>query len=133
MPRLRSLTWQPGAGGRPGRWRKKHRGRTYYFAGGRGKTDQAACKAAQDEWVQRRAKIEAESPKRHQLDYEREIAKWDQVLTWSREYDDQPMAEIAINAIARLRTKLAVPVPPPLATEDTFDGYFEQAVPQHGR
>ena len=128
MPRTRSLTWQPGSDGRPGRWRKKHRGRTYYFAGGRGKTDQAAYKAAQDEWVQRRAKIEAESPKRHQLDYEREIAKWDRVLTWSREYDDQPMAEIAINAIARLRTKFAVPVPPPLATEDTFDGYFEPAV-----
>jgi integrase len=128
MPRTRSLTWQPGSDGRPGRWRKKYRGRAYYFNGGRGKSDQAANKAAQEKWVQLRAKIEAETPKRHQLDYEREIANWDRVLAWSRQYDDQPMAEIAINAIARLRTKLSVPVSPPLAMEDTFDGYFEPEV-----
>ena len=132
MPRTRSLTWQPGSHGRPGRWRKKLRGRTYYFAGGRGKTDQAAYKAAQDKWVQIRAKVQAETPKRHQLEYEREIATWNRVLTWSRQNDEQPMAEIATNAIARLRAKLAVPIPPPLAATDSFDGYFEPAVRSPG-
>jgi integrase len=132
MPRTRSLTWQPGSHGRPGRWRKKLRGRTYYFAGGRGKTDHAAYKAAQDKWVQIRAKVQAETPKRHQLEYEREIATWNRVLTWSRQNDEQPMAEIATNAIARLRAKLAVPIPPPLAATDSFDGYFEPAVRSPG-
>jgi integrase len=128
MPRTRSLTWQPGSHGRPGRWRKKYRGRIYYFAGGRGKTDQAAYRAAQDAWVQIKAKVQAETPKRHQLDYEREIATWSQVLTWSRQNEEPSMAQIAIDAIGRLQAKLAVPVPPPLANTDSFAGYFEPAV-----
>jgi hypothetical protein len=118
MPRTRTLTWQSGSDGRPGRWRKKYRGRTYYFAGGRGKTDQAPNQSAQEKRVQLRAKVEAETPKPHQFEYRQEIATWDHALTWSRENGEESMADTASSAIGRLRSKLSAPIPPPLAAAD---------------
>jgi len=39
MPRTFKLTWQTGTNNRVGRWRKKYKGKVYYFSGGRGKYD----------------------------------------------------------------------------------------------
>jgi hypothetical protein len=84
MPRKRELTWQPGAGDRPGRWRKKYQGRSYYFSGGRGKTDQEAYQAAKCEWEKLRAEIRSGADQQFLKDYELEIDVWNQVLSWSR-------------------------------------------------
>ena len=46
MPRKLKLTWQPGSGNRPGRWKKKYKGQSYYFPTGKGKSDSDAYQAA---------------------------------------------------------------------------------------
>jgi hypothetical protein len=70
MPRNYKLTWQPGASGRGGRWRKKYKGKSYYFGGGRGKTDREAYEAAWSDWERLKLKIDTAAPKQHQADYE---------------------------------------------------------------
>ena len=62
MPRSRKLTWQAGTAGRTGRWRKKYRGRSYYFSGGRGKTDQIAYEYAVQAWEKKRLEVDAATP-----------------------------------------------------------------------
>ena len=44
------LTWQPGGGRQAGRWRKKYKGKVYYFPGGKGKSDRAAYQMALEAW-----------------------------------------------------------------------------------
>ena len=73
MPRTPELTWQPGSSRRGGRWRKKCRGRAYYFEAGRGKTDRDAHDKAIAAWEKRKAEIDETSPKPHEEDNEREI------------------------------------------------------------
>ena len=128
MPRSFKLTWQLGAGQRPGRWRKKHRGKVYYFAGGRGKSDREAYMAALQEWEELKVEIDAQTPKRHQAAYEREIGLWDTVLVWCRANTEQEMALTATEKQARLRKGLAAAKPRPIRQEDTFGGQFERSV-----
>src|SRR4051794_29154738 len=114
MPRKRELTWQPGSGARPGRWRKKFGAKSYYFSGGRGKTDQLAYEAALNQWATLKEKIRAHAPKRHQADYESEINIWNQVLAWSKQNDDRSSFELARDRINRLKFQLASAEPKPV-------------------
>ena len=62
MPRSVKLTWQDSAeaSGRTGRWRKKYKGKTYYFPGGRGKSDREAYDVAVAAWEAKKLKIDHE-------------------------------------------------------------------------
>ena len=46
MPRKLELTFQRGAEGRVGRWKKFYRGKAYYLGGGRGKSDLGSYREA---------------------------------------------------------------------------------------
>ncbi|MEQ8789939.1 MAG: hypothetical protein RIC55_26830 [Pirellulaceae bacterium] len=128
MPRNFKLTWQAGSSGRPGRWRKKYRGKVYYFAGGRGKSDRDAYQAALTEWEDLKVRLDAEAPKQHRVAYERAIHEWDVVLTWCRANDEHQMADTAVAKLALLRKGLAAAKPRPVRREDTFDGQFDLEV-----
>ena len=94
MPRKYKLTWQPGSGNRPGRWRKKYKGKCHYFSSGRGKSDREAYDAALAAWERKKVEIDAALPKRHQADYGRAIREWQSVLTWCRKHPgDERMAD----------------------------------------
>ena len=129
MPRNYKLTWQVGIGKRNGRWRKKYKGRVYYFSGGRGRSDRSAYDAALNAWEELKVRIDAETPKPYQRDYEKAIHEWETVLAWCHENGDDEMSRVAVAKQGRLRTALAVAKPYPLPREDTFDGQFEQFVP----
>jgi len=128
MPRKHKLTWQPGSGRRAGRWRKKYNGQTYYFSGGRGKTDREAYEAALTNWEKRKLQIDAEARKPHQTEYENVIREWDLVLTWCRAHGEDEMAEVALAKLSRLRKRLSAPRPTPIHLEDRFDGQFDRSV-----
>ncbi len=128
MPRTFKLTWQPGADQRPGRWRKRYRGKVYYFPGGRGKSDRDAYLEALQAWERQKATIDAQTPKLHQADYERELGIWESVLAWCRENDEQSMAGAAVEKTLRLRKCLAAAKPRPVPFEDTFDAQFDLSV-----
>ena len=102
MPHKRELTWQSGSPGRPGRWKKIYRGQAYYFAGGRGKSDQDAYQVAIKDWRQQEQRIQSAAPRRHQAAYEQEIAKWQEVLTWSRQHGEHVMADTATERVQEL-------------------------------
>jgi integrase len=129
MPRSYRLTWQPGSKGRTGRWRKKYKGKVYYFDGGRGKSDRAAYEVALTEWEAIKVKIDADAPRPHQLDYERTIAEWEQVLAWSNRHDERDMAAVAFEKLERLRHLLEAPVLKPLKRSDRFESLFDAPLP----
>ena len=127
MPRKLKLTWQPGSGNRPGRWRKKYKGKAYYFPAGRGKSDRDAYEAALASWEKKKLRIDAALPKPHQAEYERAIREWESVLTWCRRHPgDDRMADTALAELQRLRTRFAASKPKPVAREDTFEGQFDR-------
>ena len=128
MPRKTKLTWQAGADHRRGRWRKRYLGKTYYFDGGRGKSDAAAYDKAVKEWEAKKVAIDEAAPRRHQEDYESAIAIWDEVLTWSRQHGDEEMAELSIEKLAHLRKVLDKPTLLPLDDADRFEGQFQRSV-----
>ncbi|MCA9124729.1 MAG: tyrosine-type recombinase/integrase [Planctomycetaceae bacterium] len=128
MPRNYKLTWQPGASGRGGRWRKKYKGKSYYFDGGRGKTDRDSYDAALASWEQLKVKLDVAAPKKHQADYERAMGKWEQVLAWCRKHQEAEMADVATEKIASLRKHLSASRPRPVAIGDTFEGQFDWSV-----
>ena len=128
MPRKFKLTWQPGARGRAGRWRKKYKGRAYYFSGGRGKTDREAYEAALAEWEKLKLRIDAETPKAHQADYERAIGEWELVLAWCRKHGEDEMADVAMAKLELLRKRLSVRKPRSISKKDTFEGRFDRSV-----
>lgn len=128
MPRKFQLTWQPGSANRGGRWRKKYKGNTYYFDGGRGKFDREAYDTALAAWNELRIKIDASTPRPHQVDYDQAIAKWEQVLSWSNRHGEQQMASRAYEKLAKLRTLLDAPTLSPLPRADRFESFFELPV-----
>ena len=128
MPGKRELTWQPGTGGRQGRWKKKYRGRTLYLGSAGSKSDLEAYRLAMDVWRTRKAGIDAEEaarPKPHQADYEAAIREWEQVLRWSLEHGDDRTAGAARLKLSDLRDRLNRKVPAALAREDRFWSSFE--------
>jgi len=65
MPRSFKLTWQQGGDGRSGRWKKKYKGKVYYYPGGGGKSDRVAYAAALESWERRKAEIDATAPRKY--------------------------------------------------------------------
>ena len=128
MPRSRKLTWQAGTAGRTGRWRKKYRGRSYYFSGGGGKTDQVAYENAVQAWEKKKLEVDATTPKRHQADYDAAISEWQYVLSWCRKQSDDEMAAVAAAKLEKLQTQLASPRPVAISREDKLDGQFDMSV-----
>ena len=128
MAKKTQLTWQAGAGDRPGRWRKKYRGHVYYFAAGRGKSDRQAYQAAVDAWLTRKHEIDREAPKRHAEDYQRAIAEWERVYAWSCEHGEQAMIDVAVQRLEKLRRDQSISRPQRLDFRDTFAAYFEADV-----
>ncbi|MBC8875654.1 MAG: tyrosine-type recombinase/integrase [Planctomycetes bacterium] len=128
MPRKFKLTWQPGSGNRPGRWKKKYKGKSYYFSAGRGKSDRDAYEAAWAAWEKKKLRIDAALPKPHQAEYERAIREWESVLTWCRKHPgEEQMADTALAKLQRLRNRFAASKPKPITREDTFEGQFDRA------
>lgn len=125
MPRKWELTWQVGTGGRSGRWRKKYKGKTFYFPFGTSKSDLDGYQQAITAWERKKAEVDAAMPKPHQLEYEVLIREWSLVLDWSIDHDDQHHASIARTKIEVLRNRLAMPVPPPTESIDRFNAQFE--------
>ncbi len=125
MARKLALTWQDGTSGRAGRWRKKYKGKLYYFSGGRGKSDRESYAAALKKWELTKLRVEASQPRKHQQSYERAIDEWEQVLTWSNRHGESPMAQIAHEKLTRLRTQLEAPALSPLKATDQFNARFE--------
>ena len=124
MSRSFKLTWQPGIGVRSGRWRKKYRGKVYYFAGGRGKSDREAYDAAVKKWELEKLRADAAAPREHQHDHEVEIDVWEQVLAWSTRHGDTAMAQVAHEKREKIRSQLAAPVLKPLSADDRFGTVF---------
>lgn len=125
MPRKFRLTWQSGCPARGGRWRKKYKGKTYYFPGGRGKSDREAYEAALTLWDALKARLDAAAPRRHQVDYERTITEWEQVLAWSNRHGEQTVASVAFERLASLRHRLEAPLLRPLSSSDRFESLFK--------
>ena len=132
MPRKLILTWQDGTANRPGRWRKKFRKQSYYFSGGKGKSDRAAYDRAVAEWEKLKAKLEPTAAKPNQVAYDAVIAQWEDVLACCREAEDAEMEGVATGKLADLRRRLAGKRPRPIAPDDTLDGYLNSYRPQRG-
>ena len=124
MARNYKLTWQDGGGRQTGRWRKKYRGKVFYFSGGRGKTDRDAYQAALEAWERTKTRIDAQAPKPHEPEYMRAIGEWETVLAWCRKHRDDEMAVVAMGKIDRLRKNLSARKPPAVTMEDRFEGRF---------
>lgn len=125
MPRSFKLTWQPGVEGRSGRWRRKYRGKVYYFYGGHGKSDREAYYRAVEKWEAKKTEVDAAAPRQYQLDYEAEITVWGQVYAWSNRHGETATAQLAYEKQERLRALLNAPVLKPLTRDDRFRNLFE--------
>ncbi|WP_166830620.1 tyrosine-type recombinase/integrase [Thalassoroseus pseudoceratinae] len=128
MPRKIRLTWQPGADGRRGRWKKKYKGRTLYLGTASSKSDIEAYKSALAEWETRKSAVDAEEasrPKPHQADYEQAIAEWTAVSHWSDSHGESTLADEARMKIDSLRDRSSQKSPSPLQWDDRFLNLFE--------
>jgi integrase len=124
VPRKRELTFQSGTSGRSGRWRKKYRGKCYYFPAGHGKTDLVAYQLAVDEWYRKKQEIDAQAVVPYEGDYRNAIAEWTAVLNWSTMYGDHAHATTARRKIPELTTRLHGPNPKPLSHGDRICDVF---------
>lgn len=120
MPRKFRLTWQSGNDGRGGRWRKKYKGKMYYFPGGNGKYDKEAYEAALSTWGIEKVRLDANAPRDHQEKYEQVLEEWEQVFAWSNRHGHQEMAAVAYDKMKTLRTRMEAPVLTPLRPSDFF-------------
>lgn len=125
MPRAFELTWQPGAPGRRHRWKKKYRGKAYYFDGGSGKYDKPAYDAAVEAWKDLRRKLDAEASDAERKKYERAIADWESVLAWCVRHGDAEMRGVASDRLELLRSRLAEHPLPPFDAGLAFAGRFQ--------
>ncbi|MBL9090776.1 MAG: site-specific integrase [Planctomycetaceae bacterium] len=122
MPRKIELTWQPGAAGRQGRWKKKYKGQALYFAYGTSKSDLPGYRNALEAWHRKKIEIDAEQaliPKPFQPEYEQAVDDWTQVLHWSLEHGDTNNAQLARTKIDSLRDRLAAGKLAPLNFTDS--------------
>ena len=133
MPRSVKLSWQAGAegSGRAGRWRKKYQGKSYYFPGGRGKSDRDAYEAAVAAWEAEKLKIDREAPRPHQREHEAAIDQWERVLAWCNRHGDREHAEIAGRKLENLRKRLTAPILRKLEREDWFESQFDSPFAAH--
>ncbi len=130
MPRRRVLTWQPGASGRSGRWRKKYRGQVLYFPYGSSKSDESGYQQAIAEWQKRKAEIDAEEAlaiRPHQEQLNRAIDDWTTVLAWAIEHSDSNMADMARTKISALQARISASKLGPLTAADTVDALYRRS------
>ena len=66
-------------------------------------------------WEKLKMRLDAETPKPHQADYERAIAEWQLVMAWSRKHGEEAMADKAMAKLGQLQKCLAVAKPKPVA------------------
>jgi len=128
MPRSVKLSWQAAAegSGRAGRWRKKYKGKVYYYPGGRGKSDREAYEAAVAAWEADKLKIDRDAPRPHQRDHESATTQWEGVLSWCYRHGDHERAEIAAKKLENLRKRLAAPILRKLDREDWYESWFDR-------
>jgi len=123
MPRKRILTWQPGADGRSGRWRKQYRGQTHYLGTASSQSDQAGYDQALANWHTLKREIDDELgllPKPYQADYEEAIADWEKALAWAQKQGDSVLGDRARMQLSKLRNQLERKSPPALEHNDRF-------------
>jgi integrase len=128
MPRKVNLTWQPGTGGRAGRWRKKYKGRVVYLPFGRSKSDVEGYKQALKAFKHRKTEIDAEQalqPKPNQAEYEKAVEDWTHILHWSLEHGDADRAQLARDKVESLRFRLAQSHPTPLGFHDLIQSLYD--------
>lgn len=127
MPRKRELTWQAGAGDRPGRWKKIYKGRTVYCGTASAKSDLDAYRKALEAWQEEKQRIDAEiaaQPKPNQAEYEEAMRDWEKVLQWSQANSSPAQAALAREKLSSLKERLEEPSPSPLSHGDRFwDGF----------
>ncbi len=100
MPRKFELTFQRGAEGRVGRWKKFYRGKAYYLGSGRGKSDVASYREAVAAWSALKVKLDAEIvrlPRARDAEYDEVIREWELVLSWSVQHGADEEAVVARN------------------------------------
>ncbi|MDA1013841.1 MAG: tyrosine-type recombinase/integrase [Planctomycetota bacterium] len=125
MPRKRELTWQSGSNRRAGRWKKKYRGKVYYFDGGNGKTDHQAYADALSVWKKLQADLDASQVKPHEDDYLTTIADWTAMKEWATNHGDADAVGIARSKIQELQRRLSRNSPPALKFGDRVANLFE--------
>jgi integrase len=125
VPRNFKLTWQAGSSVRGERWRKKYKGKSYYFPGGRGKFDREAYDAAFAAWTTLKSRLDADAPRQFEQVHQLALEQWEQVLAWSSRHGDPTMAAVAHQKIELLRRRLAAPILKPLRRSDQFEAMFD--------
>ena len=125
MPRKLELTWLAGSK----RWRKKYKGRQYYFVGGTTKSDLKGYAQAYDAWLAKKAEIDADSEaaKPNRNDYEKAIASLIEMQDWFGEKGNQEGLRSTSQRIDELQQALALDAPPALSQleRDPYAGMSE--------
>ena len=127
MPRKLELTFQKGADGRMGRWKKFYRGKSHYVGSGRCKSDAEGYRAALATWTSLKLKLDAESdaiPRIRDVEYDEVIGEWELVLSWSVQHGADEEAVNARQILAALRRRREMPIQPPVTHSDRFWSRF---------
>ena len=98
MARKLELTWHKSTG----RWRKRYKGRDYYFPFGKSKSDRVGYEKALEAWHVKKEKIDADKP--HRDAYERAILRWKEMADWYWKHGDRDGYEPTKAHCDRLRT-----------------------------
>ena len=117
-PMKKELTWVADEKRKSGgRWRKKHRGETFWFSDIEGKSDRAGYKRAIEAFKIWRAKIDLQKQqnKPHQDDYNEAIGLRKDMLAWlATEQDPDPIRVRLLAEVKTLEAEFAKPKPRPL-------------------
>lgn len=127
MPRKLELTFQRGADGRVGRWKKFYRGKAYYLGSGRGKSDLDSYREALASWKSLKVKLDAELvplPRAHDAEYDKVIREWELVLSWSVQHGEDEEAVMAREKLAELRERRDQPRQTAVTHEDRLWSRF---------
>ena len=135
MPRKWELTFQRGAEGRVGRWKKFYRGKAYYLGSGRGKSDLVSYREAVAAWAALKVKLDAQIvslPRTRDAEYDEVIREWELVLSWSVQHGADEEAVVAREMLGELRERREKPRQPPVTHSDRLWSRFrpEQKVLQ---
>ena len=127
MPRKFELTFQRGAEGRVGRWKKFYRGKAYYLGSGRGKSDVASYREAVAAWAALKVKLDAEIvrlPRSCDAEYDEVIREWELVLSWSVQHGADEEAVVAREMLGELRERREKVRQPPVTHSDRLWSRF---------
>lgn len=127
MPRKIELTFQQGAGGRSGRWKKRYRGKTHYLGSGRSRSDIESYRSAVQKWRKLKTTLDAELAieiRPHDDEYATAIDEWQLVLSWSVDHGAEVDAARARNKLNELAERRNLPKPPPVTHYDRLWSRF---------